>query len=976
MAQGALSSFLRAIQRPEAAVFNLLRGNVGGAARQVAGIASDVIDAPLPGDWLPDPTRPEDWTTASDALGLQDLPRPARTFVDALGGMVVNPLSYVSRGTSAAKALRRTQTMNRRAQKGLAEALANARGRPDVPEGVIDDVLARLQAPAVGEDTVAAIMQRHASKVGRRNPQAVEDWARSTYRAAGGDMERIINAAADSKLVSTADIMFGNKVLAREGQLGTWFRDTGKRFLDAAVPQRLKPAAQRVGARAREVAQSLRVPLVGGKAAAAALDPGEDITRLLQTTLARGNRVVGTEMAQAAKLFQGVTRAEDRLIADIFDDVIRDGAGQIVGQRGGGPLMQRARAAVSGQDAASSKRVLDAVRGIDRLSKQQVANLKQARAVPPDWQPDIATDGYLMRQWKGIKDTGDRVLDLDAEIKGIPNALRGRQLDTGADILSFAQGEGRGVRLVESAADRMAARIQQQGRMVARADLARKLLGANTADPQLMGLVGDTVETMAKSSDPTTRELGKAMLLTARGQAPRGLVTRVLAATNRFFKPAAVYGFVIPRASAIVRNRLSGVWQAASVPGVSAAQSARNVARDLREATLAGIQRAGGFKNVQRDELGRTLKYVDDVFERAGGNVDQARQLMLAGRKNLPEGMGQYLDEAMEQGVLDGFVSSESIAPRLFGKPEWWRGLAQMPQEMFQTVESRMRLGSYLDLRRANYTPRAAARMVDDAYLNYRVVSPENRMVRDLVPFAQFALKSIPQQAGLLTRRPAVATALSHLYGQDPDEPVEPWLAQQMTIPLGDDKMVAGIGLPVEALNVLPSLGGRYETGEELRMATVAQAHPLLRYLWTLGSGRDPYFGSKAGTYSRTPQALRALGLPEYSEAGRIYRELAGTGMIQPVQSVVGIIDQATDQRFTPGERALRTLTGARVVENDPDKAMINLAQGRLRTDPSVKSLEIFYTQNDDSLQLIQQIKDAKRRMRERERQRADAADI
>jgi len=458
------------------------------------------------------------------------------------------------------------------------------------------------------------------------------------------------------------------------------------------------------------------------------------------------------------------------------------------------------------------------------------------------------------------------------------------------------------------------------------------------------------------------------MLLATQGQPPRGLMTDVLSMSNRVFKPAAVYGFMVPRVSAIVRNRVGGVWQAASTPGVPVIPNLKRFGSDLREAFVDGIQKVGGFKNLKRNELSKAINKVERAFVEAEGDVHKAFSI-------IHDKGGTDLALAVETGILDGFVASEQIAPKLIAIPKKLRGLMDMPGAMFQGVESRMRLGSFLDLRKAGYSPRAAAQMVDDAYLNYRVISPENRVLRDLVPFAQFALKSIPQQAKFLTQKPAVATALAHLYGGSPDEPLEPWLAGQMTIPIGDNKVIAGLGLPVEALNMLPSGGSLYQTGEEIRQSTISQAHPLLKQMYTAISGRDPFFGSKAGTYDKTPRVAQMMGAPEFSEGGRQYNQLASTGLIQPLTSPVGLFDQATDPRMNWWQKALRMGTGARVVENDPEKAAINLAQGRLATDPTVKSLEIFYTRNDDSQKLIDGLRAAKKALREKQKQLEDAGD-
>ncbi len=86
------------------------------------------------------------------------------------------------------------------------------------------------------------------------------------------------------------------------------------------------------------------------------------------------------------------------------------------------------------------------------------------------------------------------------------------------------------------------------------------------------------------------------------------------------------------------------------------------------------------------------------AFAAAKGDGEKVTQLLRdAGRHDLAE--------AMDQGVLDGFVSSEQILKQIHkGGVKGWTGkLWDMPGVIFQGVEQRGRLGTFLDADRRGF---------------------------------------------------------------------------------------------------------------------------------------------------------------------------------------------------------------------------------------------------------------------------------
>lgn len=102
--QNAFLSVLGEVDRPGQAVRNLLKGRVGGAARQVGQLGLNLVDALLPGDWLPnDLATDEDYISGSDLVGVTE-PGVGKFLTDIVVGTLTDPLSLLTGGASTAAA--------------------------------------------------------------------------------------------------------------------------------------------------------------------------------------------------------------------------------------------------------------------------------------------------------------------------------------------------------------------------------------------------------------------------------------------------------------------------------------------------------------------------------------------------------------------------------------------------------------------------------------------------------------------------------------------------------------------------------------------------------------------------------------------------------------------------------------------------------------------------------------------------------
>lgn len=99
---GVLASVGRYLGRFAQVPMNLLSGDIGGAARQFGDILGDTVDAALPGDWIPEFSRPEDEKRASQMLGINQDDSLLAGGVDFVGETLLNPLTYLTGGASAA----------------------------------------------------------------------------------------------------------------------------------------------------------------------------------------------------------------------------------------------------------------------------------------------------------------------------------------------------------------------------------------------------------------------------------------------------------------------------------------------------------------------------------------------------------------------------------------------------------------------------------------------------------------------------------------------------------------------------------------------------------------------------------------------------------------------------------------------------------------------------------------------------------
>lgn len=194
-ARGALRSILDWIDELGQVPLNLLRGDLGAAGRHVLNLGAQALDAPLPGDWIPELANQEDYTTPTELLGIDRAAHPILAgATDFVGETLVNPLTWIP-GTAIAKGIGKVA-------------------------GLGANVVRKLPAGAEILDDAGALASKYGSKlrsvagVQRLTPeqQAIRDAARAGSIEAVAGEKAIKKSKYLSKLTSEESDIVGDVI--------------------------------------------------------------------------------------------------------------------------------------------------------------------------------------------------------------------------------------------------------------------------------------------------------------------------------------------------------------------------------------------------------------------------------------------------------------------------------------------------------------------------------------------------------------------------------------------------------------------------------------------------------------------------------------------------------------------------------------------------------------------------------------------
>lgn len=565
---------------------------------------------------------------------------------------------------------------------------------------------------------------------------------------------------------------------------------------------------------------------------------------------------------------------------------------------------------------------------------------------------------YLQRQFSaGAGASASR----QAQLAGSPSFARRRTLRDDDQLAEFLnQGD---ITIERDALKLFVDRARQQGSAVTKARAVRNIMGDNTVLGRQTSEVLDEVLEQVRQDSP---DLAAALQQTVTRPGPRTGISAALAKFNRFWKPNVLYGIGIPKVSAITKNRIGALFQELSVEG--AQTSVGRLGKDLKDTLVVGARDGLGVSKLKRDELGGILDTLDDAYKAGGGTVDGARAALGQGE------VADRLREAIDTGVLDGFIDTEKLLREMsfLARRRRLQSFADMPGTMFQNVEHRLRLAQFMDLRKQGVGAQEAARLVRDTYLDYTVAGRGDQLMRDIIPFVAFVGRSIPQQLRALGDRGALRQAYaSALESNGQSIVLPPHLQEQASIPFGTDRegnpqVIASLGLPIEALRFLPGEVSPSAFGE-LTRDVASSTNPLVKAAATQFAGRDPFFGQKPFSFDRTPRLLQALGAEERSETGRVIQGARSVGAIVPVaETLISQTDTLLDSRRSIGNRLLNFLTGVRIASVDEDRAIQQVLEQQIENDPRIRTAEVPFAVTDDpeTRRLLEQLSATRARLR------------
>lgn len=834
--RGPFLSFLEWLNQPSEVVLQASQGNLGAAGRKAADTLLNIPDAILPGNVIPDLSRPEDRITASERLGIDPMESPlAAKLTDMIGGAAANPLSYMG--------------------------------------------------------------------------------------IRGGAIKAGIPLTEGTAIPGTASAISKGRELLDKGA--------------GLLPESFRAGASKTGEVIRRTFNWLDVPPEGQAMLAAA--KGE------------GNVAQRAAVERAKQIYDPLSQAESEAVGELMHGIRRQGDDrnewQVISDR------EAYLAARGDIDQAKVRKAL-------AEREQLMGTLFEEGTKGGVFTPGPGRADYIQRQFTGFDDIQDPIFRGSTK----PSAIKEAKLETPEDVLSFLR-KNQDIDLEFSARDVDLRRAQQQGQLQQKASLGKRLTGNQNftlADEAHRGAVNDAIAEIRKTQPDFAYSLEQSF----KGMKPRGQdwFSRGIYNANRLFKGAATYGIVLPRIAFNVRNRIGGLWQALSndeARGTLGATSRRALS-DLMGSFDDALVKTIGTKRMSGSELTKALDAVDNAFQQAGGSPSKVREL-LRQEKN-----GELLVEALDNGILEDFVSAEKLLEEMSRTPKVQRAMdiISWPAHITRGIEQRMRLGTFFDLRKSKVAPDAAsaAKTVRDSYLDYSVVSPENRLLRDVLPFAGFTSQTIPQQAKFLARHPVAGTVTAPLFSPDEEGlPKYEWMQDRMSVPIGLDEQgnpqyLTGLGLPIEALTQVPGL-----RGSDIYSDLVGQMQPLLKSGIAYAADKDPLTGRGFGEYDNI------LGMPA-GEIGRVANVIKGTGLVQPLSSAVDTATNIVDPRKSAVEKLLHGTTGVRVSSVDPDLAERQRIERFLEDRPDVREFRSLYSTTDDpeSQELLSELSAARKRLAEK----------
>lgn len=295
-------------------------------------------------------------------------------------------------------------------------------------------------------------------------------------------------------------------------------------------------------------------------------------------------------------------------------------------------------------------------------------------------------------------------------------------------------------------------------------------------------------------------------------------------------------------------------------PGFAARNLSSGQWMNISDPSMASIQQLNKYRQRFNDALGilknpgQHSDFLREMFAHDVITPDlQALGVELGwgfGGKGLPNPL---TGKGVIQNVTEGFAGAREAGQK------WPKGLktvgtavntpAAIGGKVNQQVEFLNRATEYLHLRKdLGWTPEAASAKVRQLQVDYSQMSPfERTVMKRMVPFYSWQRKIVPVMLQQIAERPGGVTAQTvraSNTGRSKDEFVPPYVGEGMSVNLGGDKYLSGLGLPTDQLSDLfvngpTALGTAKRTGQK----ALSQLNPLLKGPLEIASGQNFFTG-------------------------------------------------------------------------------------------------------------------------------------
>lgn len=268
-----------------------------------------------------------------------------------------------------------------------------------------------------------------------------------------------------------------------------------------------------------------------------------------------------------------------------------------------------------------------------------------------------------------------------------------------------------------------------------------------------------------------------------------------------------------------------------------------------------------------------------------------------------------------------------------------YKNVVKVGYDIADITERRFRGAAVMELMAKGVSPTKAIRRVNRAFVNYNINSETERLVRDLIPFAKFAMHSTVW-AKNIAENPSLVTWMARARGGIEEGEFLPESAEDsLALPLwwkdkdGNQAFLTSLGIPLETtLNML----GAPTSAQGFRRRVLAGINPVVRTPLEHATNRSFYFGDEFGTFRKPPASLpsfltKEITLPDGTKRYEIPGEINEMIKSMPFSRLSNMVDKILHEKRPAWDKALNLLTGARTMTVNQERELKTRLQDYLK---------------------------------------------